>query len=115
MKTQSGRKVKVARLSPTQIKRFKDLARTIDAEEQEDITARGREIFRRHSLARQMVEKLKAKRVAQGISLSELANRTGIAKSNLSRLENSERSSPTLDTLHRYAQALGMTMRVELN
>ncbi len=103
------------KMSAANIQRFKHLGKRIDAQEQEEIKARGRAVFQRHGVARQMVEKLKAKRLQAGVSITEMATRTGIAKSNLSRLENSNVASPTLETLHRYAQALGLQVRVELN
>ncbi|MCL2649251.1 MAG: helix-turn-helix domain-containing protein [Phycisphaerales bacterium] len=102
-------------LSAAKIKAYKKLAERIDAEEQEEIKALGRAFFKCHDIARQTVQSLKAKRLEIGMNLTELSFRTGIAKSNLSRLENNERFSPTLETLHRYAQALGLHMRVELN
>ena len=76
--------------------------------------ARGRAALRRHETIREMVARLKARRIAKGLSLADLSARTGIAKPNLSRLENNQRSAPTLETLHRYAQAMGMAVRVEL-
>ena len=103
------------RLPEAQVKALKKLAERIDAEEQEEIKALGRALFKSHDITRQTVQALKAKRLEIGMNLTELANRRGIAKSNLSRLENNERFSPTLETLHRYAQALGLHMRVELN
>ena len=106
---------RTTQLSAAQIKAYKKLAQRIDAEEQDDIRALGKEIFKRHGIARQLVHQLKTKRIEIGMNLTELANRTGIAKSNLSRLENNERVSPTFETLGRYAQALGLHMRVELN
>jgi DNA-binding XRE family transcriptional regulator len=101
-------------LNPAQIKALKALARHVDAEEGAAIKARGRAVFQRHAAIRQIVKTLKTRRMEMGVSLSELAERTGMAKPNLSRLENNERFSPTLETLHRYAQALGMMVRVEL-
>jgi len=109
-KTRAPKKVTAA-----QIKAFKALAVRIDQREGADIQAKGRDLFRRHGMARDIVRKLKERRVGLGVSLADLSERTGIAKPNLSRLENNERSSPTLETLHRYAAALGMTVRVELN
>ena len=103
------------KLSTQKIAAFKALARRVDAAEAHSIKARGRAVFQRHGLARDMVARLKARRLQDGVSLAELATRTGIAKPNLSRLENNVRSSPTLETLHRYARALGMSVRVELN
>jgi DNA-binding Xre family transcriptional regulator len=104
-----------ARISPERVKAFKKLALRIDAEEQAEIKALAKGMFKRHGITRSLVRQLKAKRLENEMSLTELANRTGIAKSNLSRLENSERVSPTLETLQRYALALGMRVRVELN
>jgi DNA-binding Xre family transcriptional regulator len=101
-------------LSAARIKDFKALARRVDREEGAAIRARGRAVFRRHGMIRALVTTLKARRLARGLSLSDMAEKTGIAKPNLSRLENSERAAPTLDTLQRYAQALGMVVRVEL-
>jgi DNA-binding Xre family transcriptional regulator len=117
MKPSPKKKIRrrVVRLSPAKIRAFKKLAQRIDAEEQEEIKEFARGVFARHTIARDLVRKLKAKRLENGMSLTELANRTGIAKSNLSRLENREGISPTLETLHCYALALGMQMRIELN
>lgn len=50
---------------------------------------------------------LKQQREEQGLSLSEVSARCGIDKAALSRLENGQNSNPTLDTLWRYAAALG--------
>ena len=45
-------------------------------------------------------------RFAQGLSLADLSSRTGMDRAALSRLENS--GNPTLKTLFRYAQGIGM-------
>jgi predicted transcriptional regulator len=90
------------------------LAQHIDSQEGQDIRARGRAVFRRHHTVREMVSKLRNRRLELGLSLADVAARTGIAKPNLSRLENNPRTSPTLESLHRYATALGMKVRVEL-
>lgn len=55
---------------------------------------------------------LKAERRAQGLSLSEVEERTGIGRSALSRLENEAESNPTVVTLTRYAEALGKKLVV---
>jgi len=115
MKPLISEKSPARKLSARKIAAFKELARRVDAQEAESIKARGQAVFHRHGIAREIVARLKTRRIERGVSLAELAARTGIAKPNLSRLENSERSSPTLETLHRYAQALGMSVRVELN
>ncbi|MFO0918356.1 MAG: helix-turn-helix transcriptional regulator [Planctomycetaceae bacterium] len=63
---------------------------------------------------RQAFELLKAWRLMQKVSLTELAERTGIAKSNLSALENNPAPNVTLLTLVRYAKALGKELRISV-
>jgi transcriptional regulator with XRE-family HTH domain len=48
------------------------------------------------------------------VSLSELAERTGISKPALSRLENDPAPNVQLNTLVRIARALGKEVRVSL-
>ncbi len=55
-----------------------------------------------------IVRQLREAREAAGVSLAELEQRTGIRKSVRSRLENSKAPNPTLATLQRYCEALGM-------
>jgi DNA-binding XRE family transcriptional regulator len=53
------------------------------------------------------LEALKKAREAAGLSLADVAERSGIDKAALSRLENGVHNNPTVDTLMRYAAALG--------
>jgi transcriptional regulator with XRE-family HTH domain len=48
------------------------------------------------------------------LSLADIRERTGIDKSNLSRLENDAGANPTLDTLTRYAEAVGKKLEIVL-
>ncbi len=50
---------------------------------------------------------LKKAREAAGLSLADVAERSGIDKAALSRLENGVHDNPTVETLMRYAAALG--------
>lgn len=50
---------------------------------------------------------LKKAREAAGLSLADVAERSGIDKAALSRLENGVQDNPTVETLLRYAAALG--------
>ena len=50
---------------------------------------------------------LRAERERRGLSLADLAERTGIDKAMLSRLETGKIPNPTLSTLRAYAKALG--------
>jgi DNA-binding XRE family transcriptional regulator len=56
---------------------------------------------------RQALIALKTAREAAGLSLADVAERSGIDKAALSRLENSVQDNPTIQTLVRYAAALG--------
>jgi DNA-binding XRE family transcriptional regulator len=58
------------------------------------------------SLMAALVE-LKKAREAAGLSLADVAERSGIDKAALSRLENGVHDNPTVDTLMRYAAAVG--------
>lgn len=50
---------------------------------------------------------LKKARETAGLSLADVAERSGIDKAALSRLENGVHDNPTVETLMRYAAALG--------
>ena len=54
-----------------------------------------------------MLVKLKKHREAQGLSLTDVAEHSGMDRSAVSRLENGVYVNPTVDTLYRYAQAIG--------
>lgn len=48
-----------------------------------------------------------------GLTLDELAEQTGISKANLSRLETGFTKNPTLETLRRVGEALGLVLLVD--
>jgi len=56
------------------------------------------------------VNALKKERELRGLSLTTLAERSGIDKAALSRLENGLQTNPTVDTLYRYATAIGVEL-----
>jgi transcriptional regulator with XRE-family HTH domain len=61
-----------------------------------------------------ILRELRAAREARGLSLSELTTLTGMDRSALSKLETGQRPNPTIDTLIRYAQAVGKRIVVSL-
>jgi DNA-binding phage protein len=63
---------------------------------------------------RGVVAALRAERERQGLSLADVNERTGIDRAALSRLENNEEGNPTINTLERYAAAVGKQMIVLL-
>lgn len=52
-------------------------------------------------------------RQAQGVSLAELSERTGMTRAALSRIENGLNVNPTVETLRRIGEALGLRLIVD--
>jgi DNA-binding XRE family transcriptional regulator len=63
---------------------------------------------------RTFVAELKAARVKHGLTLADVAERTGLAVETLSRLETGAIVNPTWQTLTRYAVAIGRRVRLLL-
>lgn len=61
-----------------------------------------------------LLAELKAAREAKGLSLSDLTELTGMDRSALSKLESGQRPNPTVETLVRYAEAVGKHVMVSL-
>ena len=83
-------------------------------QEMPELVARGRRAKARHITLKETVVALKATREALGLSLADIKAYTGIEKSNLSRLENDSHPNPTIDTLCRYADAVGKEIVITL-
>ncbi len=60
---------------------------------------------------RPFVEEIKRARDGAGLTLAEVSRRCGIDQPALSRLENGHNKNPTLETLWRYAAAVGQRRR----
>jgi len=56
------------------------------------------------------IAKLRAMREARGVTLAELASRTGMTRGNIARLETQKNA--TLRTLERYAAGLGCELEI---
>ena len=54
-----------------------------------------------------LLASLREVREAAGLSLTDVAARSGIDKAALSRLETGQQDNPTLETIYRYVNALG--------
>ena len=54
--------------------------------------------------------RIRTLRVERQMTLPALADRTGLSKGLLSKLENTPESNPSIDTLHKIAKALGITL-----
>jgi len=60
------------------------------------------------------IEALKAERRRRGLTLADVAERSGLDVGQLSRLENGKAANPTLSTLARYAQAVGLPIELRV-
>jgi hypothetical protein len=64
---------------------------------------------------RPIVAELRAERERQGLSLSDVAERSGIDRAAIHKLEIGLNKNPTIGTLERYAGALGRQVNLSLN
>jgi len=62
-----------------------------------------------------LVTRFKGVRESQGLTLAEVADRMGIDSPALSRLETGKMLNPTLATLHKWAEALGQKLHVDVS
>ena len=61
-----------------------------------------------------MLKQLKAAREERRLSLADMTEITGMDRSALSKLETGKRPNPTVETLIRYAEAVGKHLMVSL-
>jgi len=62
-----------------------------------------------------LVARFRAVRERQGLTLAQMPGRMGIDPPALSRLETGKMLNPTLATLHKWAEALGQKLDVDLS
>ncbi len=63
---------------------------------------------------RRAVLAMRAERERQGLSLADVSLKSGITAPALSKLENGQNPNPTVNTLARYARALGKGIRFSI-
>jgi DNA-binding XRE family transcriptional regulator len=61
---------------------------------------------------RTLIHELKQARQAAGLTLAMVSKTTGMDQATLSRLENGRQPNPTVDTLWRYAKAVGKRLHL---
>ncbi|MBW3597065.1 MAG: helix-turn-helix domain-containing protein [Planctomycetes bacterium] len=62
----------------------------------------------------ELLKQLKTAREAKGLSLADMTRLTGMDRSALSKLETGQRPNPTVETLVRYAEAVGKRLVVSI-
>lgn len=84
------------------------------AEELPDLIARHQERMATLDQLQELLKQLKAAREGKGLSLADVTELTGMDRSALSKLETGQRPNPTVETLVRYAEAVGKRLVVSL-
>jgi DNA-binding XRE family transcriptional regulator len=101
------------RLTPAEAAKYKQVRAQVD-KELPDLIARHHERTASLDQLDKLCEQLKAAREAKGLSLADVTKLTGMDRSALSKLETGQRANPTVETLVRYAEAVGKRVVVSL-
>ena len=101
------------KLTPQEVVKYKAIRERI-AEELPDLITRHHERMASLDQLHELLMQLRAAREARGLSLSDLTELTGMDRSALSKLETGQRANPTVETLVRYAEAVGKRLVVSL-
>ena len=101
------------RLSPEEAAKYREIREQIAGELPELIT-RHHDRMGAYDQFAELLRQLRSAREEQGLSLAELTELTGMDRSALSKLETGQRPNPTLETLIRYAEAVGKRLVVSL-
>ena len=108
------RVIRDRRLTPTEAANYKAVREQV-AEEVPDLIARHQERMAVLDQLQELLRQLRAAREDKGLSLSDMEALTGMDRSALSKLETGQRPNPTIDTLTRYAEAVGRRLVVSLD
>ena len=101
------------RLTPEEAAKYKQV-RTQVAVELPELVARHHDRMASLDQLDKLCAQLKAAREAKGLSLADVTELTGMDRSALSKLETGQRANPTVETLVRYAEAVGKRLVVSL-
>jgi len=107
------RVIRDRRLTPEEAAKFKAVREQV-AEELPELLARHHDRMASLDQLQGLLKQLKAAREEKGLTLSNLTDLTGMDRSALSKLETGQRSNPTIETLVRYAEAVGKRLVVTL-
>lgn len=72
------------------------------------------EAYEALELEYEVIHQLLKARTKAGLTQDAVAERMGTTKSTISRLESAGKHTPSLDTLRRYAEAVGCDLQVKL-
>jgi DNA-binding XRE family transcriptional regulator len=101
-------------LTPDEAAKYKTIRAQV-AKELPDLVARHHERMATLDQLDELLKQLKAAREAKGLSIADVTELTGMDRSALSKLETGQRANPTVETLVRYAEAVGKRLVVSLS
>lgn len=101
------------RLTAEESAKYKEIRERI-AEELPELVSRHHERLAALDQLAALLAQLKAAREERGLSLSDLTDLTGMDRSAISKLETGQRPNPTIETLVRYAEAVGKHLVVSV-
>jgi DNA-binding phage protein len=101
------------RLTPEESAKYKAIRAQV-GEELPELIARHQERMAALDQLQELLRQLKVAREAKGLSLADVTELTGMDRSALSKLETGQRANPTVETLVRYAEAVGKRLVVSL-
>jgi DNA-binding XRE family transcriptional regulator len=105
--------IRETRLTPEEAAKYKAVREQVAAELPELATRHHERVAARDQLE-SLLEQLQAAREQRGLSLADLTELTGMDRSALSKLETGQRPNPTVETLVRYAEAVGKQLVLTL-
>ena len=101
------------KLGPEEVAKYRKIREQV-AGELPELIARHHDRIAAYDQFAGLLQQLRAAREERGLSLAELTELTGMDRSALSKLETGQRPNPTLETLIRYAEAVGKRLVVSL-
>lgn len=101
------------RLTPEEAAKYKSVREQV-SQELPELIERHHERMASLDQLQELLVQLKAAREAKGLSLADLTELTGMDRSAISKLETGQRANPTVETLVRYAEAVGKRLVVSL-
>ncbi|MDZ4688120.1 MAG: helix-turn-helix transcriptional regulator [Planctomycetaceae bacterium] len=112
-----GRKIRrriTGPLTTEQQRHFRQASQEVEAQES-PIKARGKALLKQLQAVDlpQIIAALRASRLSRGLSATDVAGRLNMDAGNYSRLESGQ-TNPTLATLSRMADAIGVKVRIEV-
>src|SRR5262245_5117979 len=101
------------KLTPEEAAKYKAVREQV-AEELPELIERHHERLAALDQLDDLLRQLKTAREEKGLSLADLTELTGMDRSAISKLETGQRPNPTVETLVRYAEAVGKRLVVSL-